>query len=61
MTDHVREFDCVDCGMYIVQFGFTDDSKVCATCQWIRDLPNEEDRQRIRAFLAKGREIRDGT
>jgi len=49
----VKEFVCLDCGLDIVSFGEStaNDNPVCGTCSWIRSLPNEADRERLRTFL----------
>lgn len=52
---HVREFDCLDCGEHVVSFGtlHANDEPYCGTCQWIRALPSEADRERVREFLQR--------
>jgi len=56
VTDHISEFDCIDCGTHVVHFGYrpANDQDICATCSWIRGLPSEADRKKLRAFLNLG-------
>lgn len=53
--EHVREFECIDCGEPVVQFGvwYANDQALCSACQWIRALPDEADRERARQFLQR--------
>lgn len=53
-----RAFTCQDCGDLVYSFGTMDhanDNPVCATCTWIRSIPDPVDRARLREFLAKPR------
>jgi len=52
----IREFVCIDCGVPIVSFGYdaANDNPVCATCAWIRSIPDPVDRERLRVFLSRG-------
>jgi hypothetical protein len=58
---YVHEFDCKDCGEHVVSFGpiFSNDNDVCAQCTWIRSIPDEADRQRLREFLGIDKMSRD--
>jgi hypothetical protein len=45
-------FVCVDCGYDVYVFGVCPPGLTrCTTCQWIADLPDADDRERVRAFL----------
>jgi hypothetical protein len=48
-----REFDCADCGTHVYSYGeaAANDQDICATCQWLRDVEDPEDREMLRAFL----------
>jgi hypothetical protein len=58
---HVHEFDCEDCGVHVLSFGpaVANDNPVCAQCTWIRSMPNEADRKRLREFLGVDKMSRD--
>lgn len=54
--DHVREFDCIECGRHIIQFCGPSPMKLCAACLtipgWYRD-------PRLRAVLDPDHDGRD--
>ena len=54
MIHEPTPFNCVDCGyeVYVFPVGVpVPDPPRCATCQWIADLPDELDRERLRQWF----------
>ena len=55
MMSEPREFVCIDCGSEVASFGepAANDQPLCAQCLWLRDIEDPEERERLRAWLAK--------
>jgi hypothetical protein len=52
---YITEFICSDCNVAVFAFGaiFVRLPPRCATCEWISDLADPDERARLRAFLAE--------
>jgi hypothetical protein len=47
-------FVCVDCGYDVYVFGYHSPEQIrCSTCQWIADIPDPVERERLREFLGE--------
>jgi hypothetical protein len=55
------EFDCGDCGVHVYEFGREAPPAPprCAVCQWLADIADPVEREKLRVFLAQ-REDFDG-
>ena len=54
MTEPPREFDCIDCGIHVLQFvtHYANDENICAECSWLRSIEDPVEREKVRAWLA---------
>jgi hypothetical protein len=50
---HPIEFDCVDCHIHVYAFGCFkwEHNRRCATCQWLYEIEDPIERERLRLFL----------
>ena len=55
MIEPPREFDCIDCGIHVLQFmpHQANDQNLCAECTWLRSVEDPVEREKLREFLAK--------
>ena len=55
MTEPPREFDCIDCGIHVLQFVVhqANDQNLCAECTWLRAVEDPAEREKLREFLNK--------
>jgi hypothetical protein len=48
-------FVCIDCGYDVYVFGYCPPGQTrCATCQWLADIEDPIEREKLRAFLDRG-------
>jgi len=50
---HPHPFKCADCGCDVYRWADVVSAQParCATCQWLADVPDDLDRERLRAWL----------
>jgi hypothetical protein len=55
--DAPREFICLDCGILVVSFAVpaANDQALCGECIWLRDIEDDAERERLRAWLRRDR------
>lgn len=55
--DGVAEFDCTECGEYVISYGHTDNEPVCAICRFLRSIIDHADRELMRMHLKGARKV----
>lgn len=50
-----REYDCRDCGVHVFQYlaSAANDQEICATCLWLREIDDPEEREALRKLLSR--------